>query len=387
MDPLARPEVGAGLRPAFITTVPTFGGAEHNLLRLAGELRRRGVTPAVVLLPAGGPLTARFRTEHLDVCEFHLYGWQPRSPWRFVQSMAEMAGPIIWQRANIVHVNHEYAVAHTIRAARISRRPVVVSVRGVHERGWDGETIEWLGRASAVVAVSQATKRTLVASGLDPGRIVVIYDGVDDAMTSTAVRDDRVRRDLGAADGDVVIGAVTRLDPVKGIPFLLEAAAMLASDIRGLRVVVVGTGQPDYEARLRTIAHDLGLGDRVTWTGFREDIADLLRAMDVCVLPTYDPHGDWQEACPNTVLEAMACGTPVVATRSGGAVELLGNERGILVDAGSATAVADGIRRVLEMDARARLAMVERARAAVLGDYSLQWQTRRLVDVYMEALG
>jgi len=188
-----------------------------------------------------------------------------------------------------------------------------------------------------------------------------------------------VRRDLGLhEDQQALIVAVGRLHPQKGYDVLLDAAARWAADAR-LRpapvVAIAGDGPLHAELSARIRAEQLP----VTLLGRRTDVADLLRAADVCVLPSV-----W-EARSLTAQEALRAGTPLVATAVGGIPELVG-DAAELVPAGDAGALADAVDRVLAEPARiARLCAAGPRQAAGWPDEAATAQ--QLVDLYAELLG
>jgi glycosyltransferase involved in cell wall biosynthesis len=189
---------------------------------------------------------------------------------------------------------------------------------------------------------------------------------------------DEVRGELGLADGRPLIVAVGRLHPQKGYDVLLEAVARWAGDSRlPAAPLVAVAGDGPLHAELSARIQDEGLP--VVLLGRRTDVADLLGAADLCVLPSR-----W-EARSLTAQEALRSGTPLVATRTGGLPELLG-DAAELVPVDDAAALADAVVRVLADPAlAAALAEAGRRRAADWPDETAT--ARRLVAVYRELLG
>jgi len=165
----------------------------------------------------------------------------------------------------------------------------------------------------------------------------------------------------------------------------VEAAAALAPQFPRARFLIVGDADMkwnrSYRADLEALAEASGIGGRVEFAGFRRDVQVLLAAMDVFVLPSSSP-----EPLGLVVLEAMAAGTPVVATAHGGPVELLHQgESGLLVPPADGGAIAAAVARILsEPDLQARLVREGRARAQ---EFSIERHVEALVEVYGRALG
>src|SRR5262249_43098282 len=154
----------------------------------------------------------------------------------------------------------------------------------------------------------------LVRRGGDPRRIVTIRNGVDLGRFASPVDRAALRRSLGLAAGDRVAAVVARLEPQKGHDVVLEAAARLAPPFPPLCWLLGGGGSA--EPALRGEVARRGLGQRVVFTGFRTDTADLLRATDLSILVST------KEGMSNTLLESLAAGRPTVASSVGGNAEV-----------------------------------------------------------------
>lgn len=231
---------------------------------------------------------------------------------------------------------------------RLYRRPVVVSARGsdVNVYG-DRPVIRRLLRytlqhADGAIAVSGALKRRMADHlGVPPGKIAVIPNGVD---MGKFFREDRdgARRTLGLPGGRLLL-SVGSLLPVKGFDLLIDAVKeLVARESAGaVRLAIVGEGpeRGALEARVRRA----GLQDRVSFVGAvpHEKLRHWYSAADVLCLASR------HEGCPNVVLEALACGTPVVASAVGGLPEILGSEHLGVLCGGGRRQLADGIGQAL----------------------------------------
>jgi glycosyltransferase involved in cell wall biosynthesis len=187
-------------------------------------------------------------------------------------------------------------------------------------------------------------------------RIVNVGVGIDLDRFGKARANDGLARELGLA-GSPVVGMVAKLTPVKGHEFFLAAAQRVAREHEGVRFLVVGDGP--LRGRLEETASSLGLDGRIHFVGAREDVDTLLKIMDVFVLSSTS------EGSPNVIVEAMAAGVPVVATRVGGVPELVRDgESGILVEPGD----VDGLSRAMlalltDPDLAARMGKLARSLA------------------------
>jgi teichuronic acid biosynthesis glycosyltransferase TuaC len=220
-------------------------------------------------------------------------------------------------------------------------RPVVITARGTDlnvfaRQGASRRWISWAARrAAAVVTVSEALRQVALGVGMEARKLHVLRNGVDLVRFRPIDRADR-RRALGL-DG-LVVATVGNLVNEKGHDLAVQALAQLP----GATLLVVGEG-PSRTA-LEALAQANGVGDRVRFLGAiaQEELAKVYGAADVLVL------GSEREGWPNVLLEAMACGTPVVAAAVGGCPEIVAApEAGLLLEARTADAVARAIGKVV----------------------------------------
>lgn len=220
-----------------------------------------------------------------------------------------------------------------------------------------------------VVAISPSQREDLVQRfGITQREsTVVIPLGLDLAplLAETDVRS--VRHELGIGHEDVAFGFVGRLVPVKNVPMLIAAFARVSTRLPKAVLLVVGDG-PERPAIERAI-RDQGLTDRVRLLGWREDLARVYSAIDICVLSSRN------EGTPVALIEAMAAGRPVAATRVGGVVDLVDDETGILVPSDDADALSNAMVE-LARNPELRARMGERGRQRAVARFGHE----RLVD-------
>jgi glycosyltransferase involved in cell wall biosynthesis len=279
-----------------------------------------------------------------------------------------------------VDVLHSHKFGSNVWAAVIAplaRVPVFVA----HEHTWsfEGRPVRRLldrrliGRnSSAFLAVSEEDRRKMIeVEHIDPDAVTVVPNGIDALPDGDGAR---VRRELGLADDDPVVGAVAVLRPQKGLEILLRAIAELAPDFPRLKLVVAGDG-PERTA-LEELARELGIADRLLLLGLRSDVPDLLAAFDIAA------NSSWFEGSPLAMLEYMDAALPIVATKVGGVPDLIEPGRdGLLVEPGDVAGLAAGIAELLRDRDRGR-AMGEHARARRREQFDLGTTVRRLERMY-----
>jgi len=190
------------------------------------------------------------------------------------------------------------------------------------------------GFTYAIIAVSQALKDDLVKQvGLIADKIRVVYCGIDEVEAPAA---ENIRRQWGISADALVVGSIARLVPLKGLDYLLEAFSTVHKKTQSIKLLIVGDGP--YMQALRSKASVLNLNEKVIFTGFIENIADYLEAIDIFVLPSIS------EGLGISALEAMMAGKPVIATRVGGIPEIVHDRvSGHLVEPSNAEQIAQAI--------------------------------------------
>jgi glycosyltransferase involved in cell wall biosynthesis len=196
--------------------------------------------------------------------------------------------------------------------------------------------------ADCVLANSGAVRENLVCEGYPPAKLHVIRNGIVESRPSRPQGD--LRRELGLTGNGPIIAVISRLNRLKGIEYFLKAAVRVAALRNDARFLVVGDGvDPAYRHELESFAHRLRLQGRILFTGFRLDVPSILRESTVSVLPSLS------EGLSNVLLESMAAGIPVVATRVGGNPEVVQEGvTGLLVPPCDDAALAGAIIRILQ---------------------------------------
>jgi len=344
----------AGIVACHIASADRWAGAEVQVGSLLRSLRRiEGLRLSAIFLNEGR-LAAEARDCGIDVCVI------PESGHNFFAIVSRAAHFLSQRNVQILH-SHRYK--ENLLAAFLARRcriPVHVSSRhGAPEpfSGWRGfkqDLIRSLDNAVAryatdsVISVSEDLRRQLTRN-LPASKVVTIYNGLDESKVFSTFAASEAKQRLGLPPDCLIVGNAGRLDPIKRLDIFLLAARDVAAAQPDTRFLIAGSGAE--ESSLRSLAADLGLAERVLFLGHREDIYDVLRAMDVFVFSSD------HEGLPMALLETLKLGVPVVSRRVGGIPEVIENGvTGVLVDSADPAAIAgEVLRTVRDPDFRARL--------------------------------
>jgi len=355
----------APLRVAHVIWALGLGGAEQVVIRLAAGLDRTRFTPLVCCLDEPGAFAPQAERAGLEVVALGKRGPVDARVIGRLQRLLRR------RRIDVVHTHLWGADLWGRLAARRAGTPVVVTTAhnvDSWKRWYHLALDRWLAAGTRLVAVSHEVRAFYEERGVGRGRWQVIHNGV--AELPTPPRDRRPLSALGIAGQDPVAALVGRLVPAKAPGVFLEAVQRAALAVPSLRAIVVGDGP--LRSQLEERARQLGLGGRVVFTGLRHDVADLLAGVDVLAFSSE------REGLSMAMLEAMAAGVPVVATRVGGTPELIETGvTGILVPPGEPQALADGLLAVLRSPEQSHSLRCA-ARELVRSRFSL----RRMIEDY-----
>jgi glycosyltransferase involved in cell wall biosynthesis len=355
------------------------GGAEHLLAASLPFLRRAGVVPSVVALQEqqGNPVAAHIEAQGIPVSELGIRRLRQRGAYGRVRDAIAAAAP------DVVHTQLEFAAVLGIPVARRLGLPTVATLHTLDEPpprsrlALHFRVMAWaLRRARRVIAVSEITRRHyLDRARLRPERVVTIYNGIDPCAFQAAPEERAAaRRELGFDPSAPVLVTVAVQREPKGIQHMLAALPGVAAAYPAVRYLLVGDGP--HRRALEDLAGRLGIAHRVLFAGAREDVARMLAAADLFVLPSLT------EALPTVVAEAMAAGLPIVATTAGGIPEMVGHgEAALLVTPADPLALEEAVCRLLA-NPRQAAAMGRAGRRAVAVRFDIRAQAKALADDY-----
>jgi glycosyltransferase involved in cell wall biosynthesis len=321
-----------------------FGGAERQLLYLVQRLDRSKYRPVICVLSAG-IVIPEFQSAQVPIVilKRHL----PRFDATRVLGLLRL---IRERQPDLIHSSMMAANVYACLAGMITRVPVIASERSADphfytmkhafDRGVERLLIPHAARliANSWAGADIAVRRT----GIEPGKVEVIYNGVDLTPFDEKRELQKFPSDLVLRPGVSTIGLVGSINECKDYGTFLHAMKLLRLNYRGqFHILCVGAG-PELN-RMQELAKDFGLGQCITFTGLRTDVPEIMPGLDVLVSSSR-----W-EGLPNVVMEAMAAGKPVVATAVGGTPELvLHGSTGFLVPPQAPDQMAAAVQKILE---------------------------------------
>jgi glycosyltransferase involved in cell wall biosynthesis len=363
---MATPDAGADgeIRVLRLFSRLNVGGPSLHVIFLTAGLQARGYRTQLVIGQESareGNMLPLAEAKKISCVQIEGLGREIRllSDFRALWTLYRMMREF---RPAIVHTHTAKAGVLGRIAARLARVPVVVHTYHGHVlRGYFGplktsffRCLEFvLARGStALVAVSAAVKQDLVQLGVAPATLIrVIPLGLELTALAGALPRGGLRTEAGVPADAPLVGIVGRLVPIKDLPTFLEAAVLVQEQVPDVRFAIVGDGEE--RELLQQQSARLGLENRVFFHGWRRDMDAVYGDLDVVV------NSSLNEGTPVALIEALAAGKPVVATRVGGTVDLLGDgARGALVPPSDPGALARAI-----VDALQTPAARERARA------------------------
>jgi glycosyltransferase involved in cell wall biosynthesis len=373
------------IRIVYMIDALGFGGAEHQLVCFLRHLNPDRYAPTVCVLSVrqGNMNADEIRQSGIDV---------ELIPVRRLldpQGFKRLKQHLRARQPAIVHTHLDFS---TILGGTACRRLGIPHVATLHtmEQPPRHSRAMWRQRffyrslnrsCDQVISVSQSVREHhLTRSGLDPGKVVTIHNGIDTQPFTCRNQAEReaVRRSLNIPSDAPVITAVAVLRPAKGVQHLIDALPTMMQAVPEIRLLVVGSGP--NEPALRTQAGALGVAERITFTGHRDDVPRLLTASDLFVLPTL------RDSLPTVIIEAMAAGTPVVASDVGGVSEMIEDGvTGLLVPPSDPSKLADACLRLLNQP-KLSSSIAQAARHAANQRFGIDVHVKRVTEVYEKLL-
>lgn len=343
------------------------GGVERGTVDLAKYLKQQGHKAVVV--SAGGPLVNELASAGVTHYSLPVHKKSPFAIWRSTRALSKI---VRMEGIDLIHARSRVPAIIAFFVSRATQVPFLTTCHGFYTKHPLSRVMGW-GKL-VIVASHIIGKRMRDDFGVPHEKIRLIHRGVDLQEFSY-----RATPDPGKP---VVIGMVGRLTPIKGHPLFLRAMARVARVNPNIKIRIIGDApKTQYKEELLTLTRHLGLSHCVEFLGTRYDIPGLLAGMTVLVAPSVG-----EEAFGRVAIEAGACGVPVVATRIGGLIDIIENEKnGLLVPPEDPRLLAEAVLRLLkDPETAARLAGALREK--VEREFSLDLMFQKTLAVYHEAL-
>jgi glycosyltransferase involved in cell wall biosynthesis len=385
------------VRVLYVSHTATIGGGERSLLELlaglpddvspvlacpegdlASTARRLGVL--VTTIPTAAP---SFR---LDLVE------TPRGVLGLARATVAVRGAARRQHADLVHANSVRAGLIAAPLARLGGPPVVVHVRDCLPSGAVGElTRRAIGSGAALVLANSSYTAMSFARNGSPRRVRTVHNSVDvDVFDPGRVNRADARSRFGLETEVAALGLIAQITPWKAQDDAIRALAALRQRGRNARLLIVGEtkfarGSETFDNRafersLHALVHELELDDAVDFLGERADVPEILRALDLVLVPS------WEEPFGRSVVEAMAMETPVVATSVGGPAEIVTDGvDGVLLLPRQPERWGEVLEALLEAPDRLR-AMGRAGRRTAVARFGRETHVEAVLAAYREAL-
>ncbi|GBC84981.1 GDP-mannose-dependent alpha-(1-6)-phosphatidylinositol monomannoside mannosyltransferase [bacterium HR11] len=357
------------------------GGAELHLLTLCRYLKQAGVEVVVAYLKEGRgsrPLQCDFEAAGIPV--FNLRG----DGVRFVRPWLRLRRLLKQEKPDILHTHLPRADLLGFLACRSGfSGSWVCSVHGIYANHWRGRrALPLFGpvwrRADRIIAISKAVREWLVQGfGLPPEKVQVVYYGIELERWVSPAQD---LRSAWGLEGRLLIGSVGRLEPVKGHDLLIRAMPAVVREFPQTTLLIAGHDPWSYGRVLERLVIQLGMDRHVRFLGFQSDIPSFLHSIDVFALASRS------EGFGQVIIEAMAAGKPVVASKIAPLTEIIRHgETGLLVKPGDPNEFAEGVAWILKNPDQARQ-MGKRGQEVVASDFSAEKMANKITALYSELL-
>ncbi len=231
--------------------------------------------------------------------------------------------------------------------------------------------------ADRIVTVSDSLRVSLIRSGIREDKIRLIYNAIEPTDAGPAMEATELKKRHGISADQRVVGVIGRLSPEKGQLVFLKAMKKAIRGCPKLIALLIGEGQD--QAMLKDYCTENGLSEHVVFPGYQENIHDYYQIIDLLVLPSLS------EGLPNTVLEAMSFGIPVLATSVGGVPEVIGNENGVLVRPNDSEALSDAMIELLGDDTR-RMNIGSKGKSSLHPRFSAEHRAQQIINLYHDLL-
>jgi glycosyltransferase involved in cell wall biosynthesis len=355
-----------------------YGGEELSTLNIARELMSRG--HEVVFMSSGGPLEAQLKRHNIRFVKANIKG---RGVVGIIKGAAEIRQFLKKEKISVIHSQTPWPALMSKLACFSLRSNIPVIW---HDRGIRRGNYRYAARLANlmfdfVISNSDDEKKLLLAYGLSPAKVRRIHNGLnlgDHLAGPAGVLD--LKKELGLDKDVLLIGMVGRMVKEKGFRWFIKAAAKLEEKQRSAKCHYILVGNGPLRSDLEALVRQLGLTNKFTFLGFRDDVPELMRSIDILVIPSeFEPFG-------NVVLEGMFAGTVVIASKVGGMKEIISDGiDGIFVEPKDPDMIAQNIAKLIE-NKELRKSISSRGKQKVVSYFNIQRVVDEIEDVYRKLI-
>lgn len=361
-----------------------MGGSERLVHNLVLNINRKIFNPSIAWFFGE---TALQEFKELSIPFYHV----PKIK-RFDFFTMQKLGTIIRENnIHIINAHHFMSMVYSFYGCKIKNDIKLIYTE--HSK-WEIEQIPWkwekigsylLNRSDGAVGVNaEVTNSIQNKFKLNPSKALTIPNGVDLKIFANSASNKQLKKELGIAEKDKIIGMIANLKKIKNHIFLLEAFAELLKEYKNVKLLLIGQGfdgdKENSEADIRRFIDNKGLKNSVMLIGYRSDISNLLGIMDIFCLTSF------KEGLPISLIEAMVAGLPVVGTDVEGIRDVISHDKnGYLVPVDDKKSLKNSLLTLLQNESL-RDKMGRESRALAIQAYSLNGCINQYQDLFMSAI-
>jgi len=361
----------------YLSSFASLGrGGQESLLYLVTNIDREAFHPHVVL-PTEGSLAGSLRGQEIGVT---ILGFTKVFQLRIHRTLKALFSllKIVDERAiDLIHTDGPRNTLYAGLVARIKRLPLVWHIRASNRDKFD-RILYYLSSRLILVADSLRSRFDWVDGNR---KFTTIHNGIDLSVFDATRPVTTVRREYGIGENTLLIATVARVERLKGQKYLIEACGSLRDKLEDFHILLIGACLDlPYLEECRDKAAELGIAQKISFTGHQDKVSQILNEIDIFVLPSLF------EAFPRSLIEAMGVGKPVIATNVGGCPEAIeGGVSGFIVPAADPNALAQKL-YLLASDDDLRITISKAARMRAERMFSIQQNVRKTEELYREIL-
>ena len=356
-----------------------LGGGQKSLLLLLERLDRNKYNPFLIC-PSYGNFIKKVEKLGIETSLLKTGSLKNINIFSFIAAIRKLFKFIKQNDIDLIHTDAPRQTFYAGIAARLTKIPLVWHVR-ISEPDIKRYDRTLIFLAHKVIAVSKAVEKRLEKATPKSKKIEVIYNGINLAEFGPQHPKEKLKKEFGIDQENILIGTASQLIPSKGHRVLLEAAARTLDVFPELKFIIIGDGNKTYRQELLNLSQELGIENNVVFAGFREDIPPLINLMDIVVLPSTHPEG-----LSRLLLEAMASSKPMIASAVGGNLESVEDgTTGLIVNPRDVDSLSRAILELVQnKKLRNQMGAAGRKRAEKL--FNIDQNVARIERIYEELL-